>query len=149
MNRFFTLLILIFSSSATLLAQIEKPYFQVFDISDDTKSIKIETSDSFKVRKWNGIQLMVDMTIQLDGGSMELLGMVIYDNRYSYRADYQANNLTVRAKIMRRDLTKLKYLGNICTEKVTTILYVPDGFEMRSPTEFVRKEETIIAAEKH
>ncbi len=149
MNRFFTLLILFFFSILTVSAQVEKPYFQVFDISDETKSIKIETADSFKIRKWNGVQLMVDMSIRLDGGSMDLLGMVIFDNRYAYESDNQGNNLTIRAKMMRRDITKLKYLGNLCTEKVTMTLFVPDGFEMRSPTEFVRKEDVIIASDKH
>jgi hypothetical protein len=150
MIRVFTCFVFCFLSIATLSAQIvEKPFFQVFDINDDVKSIKIETADSFKIRKWNGVQLMVDMSIRLDGGSMDLLGVVIFDNRYAYELDNQGGALTVRAKMMHRESAKIKYLGNYCTEKITMTLYVPDGFEVRSPTEFVRKEDVIIASEKH
>jgi hypothetical protein len=149
MNRFSTLLILFFSSLASVSAQVEKPYFQVFDIDVETKNIKIETVDSFKVRKWNGVQLMVDMSIRLDGGTMDLLGMVIFDNRYAYEYDKQGSTLVIRAKMPRRDITKLKYLGTTCTEKITMTIYMPDGFEMKSLTEFVRKEDVLIAAEKH
>jgi hypothetical protein len=149
MNRFYTLLILFFLSFASLSAQVEKPYFQVFDIDTETKSIKIETVDSFKVRKWNGVQLMIDMSIRLDGGTMDLLGMVIFDNRYAYEYEKQGGTLVIRAKMPRRDITKLKYLGTTCTEKIIMTIYMPDGFEMRSPTEFIRKEDVLIAAEKH
>jgi hypothetical protein len=148
MNRFFALCFLLFSGIASVSAQVEKPYFQVFDISDETKIIKIETRDSFRVRKWNGVQLMVDMSIHLDGGSMDLLSMVIFDNRYAYEVDKQAENVLIRAKLARRDLAKLKYMGNFCVEKVTTTIYVPDGFEVRGNNEFVRKEDVLIVSDK-
>jgi hypothetical protein len=147
MNRFFTLLFIL--GFGSLSAQVEKPYFQVFDISDDTKSIKIETIDSFNVRKWNGIQLMVDMSIRLEGGTMDLLSAVIFDNRYAYEATQGGENLVVRAKLSRRDLTKLKYMGKPCTEKITMTIYLPDGFELRENNEFVRKTDVLMAADKH
>jgi hypothetical protein len=149
MKHFFVLFSFFFSGIASISAQVEKPYFQVFDISDETKSIKIETVDSFKVRKWNGVQLMVDMSIRLDGGSMDLLGMVIFDNRYAYEQEIQGSNLVIRAKMPRRDISKLKYLGNTCVEKIIMTIYIPDGFEMHSPTEFIRREDVIIASDKH
>ena len=149
MTRLFTLCFLLFASSASVSAQVEKPYFQVFDINEDIKSIKIETADSFQVRKWNGVQLMVDMSIRLNGGTMDLLGVVIFDNRYAYETKNQGTRLVVNPKMARRENAKIKYMGNVCTEKITMTIYVPDGFEMRSPTEFVRKEDVLIAAEKN
>jgi hypothetical protein len=149
MNRLFTLFVLLFSSFASVSAQVEKPYFQVFDINEDVKSIKIETADSFQVRKWNGVQLMVDMSIRLDGGTMDLLGVVIFDNRYTYETSNQGSHLVISPKMPRRDLSKIKYMGAVCTEKITMTIYMPDGFEMRSPSEFVRKEDVLIAAEKN
>jgi hypothetical protein len=149
MNRLFTLFFLLFSSFASVSAQVEKPYFQVFDINEDVKSIKIETADSFQVRKWNGVQLMVDMSIRLDGGTMDLLGVVIFDNRYAYETNNQGSHLVISPKMMRRDLSKIKYMGAVCTEKITMTIYMPDGFEMRSPNEFARKEDVLIAAEKN
>jgi hypothetical protein len=149
MNRLFTLFILLFSSIAVVSAQVEKPYFQVFDIADEVKSIKIETADSFQVRKWNGVQLMVDMSIRLEGGTMDLLGVVIFDNRYAYEMNNQGNLLLIRPKMTRRDNAKIKYMGTTCTEKITMTVYIPDGFEMRSPTEFARKEDVLIASEKN
>lgn len=149
MNRLFTLFILFLSNIAAVSAQVEKPYFQVFDIADDVKSIKIETADSFQVRKWNGVQLMVDMSIRLEGGTMDLLGVVIFDNRYAYDANNQGANLLIRPKMPRRDNAKIKYMGTTCTEKITMTVYIPDGFDMRSPTEFARKEDVLIASDKN
>lgn len=148
MNRLFISTILFFSSFVFLSAQIEKPYFQVFDIGDDVKSIKIETIDSFIVRKWNGVQLMLDMAIRLEGGTMDLLGMAIFDNRYAFELEKQGNNLLFRSKLTRRDITKLKYNGNLCTEKVIMTIYLPDGFDIINTTEFIRKSDVLIAAEK-
>ncbi len=148
MNRFIIFFSLFFSATTAVLAQPEKPFFQIFDIGDDTKSITIETSDTFKVRRWSGTQLMIDMSISLEGGSMDLLGLVIFDNRYAYELDKKDGKIVVRAKIMRRDLAKLKYMGNFCTEKVTTTIYLPDGFEVRGTNEFARKGGVFIASDK-
>ena len=148
MNRFIILLSLFFSTITVASAQPEKPFFQIFDVGDDTKSITIETSDSFKIRKWSGTQLMIDMSIRLGGGSMDLLGLIIFDNRYAYDLEKKDGKMVVRAKIMRRDLAKLKYLGNFCTEKVTTTIYLPDGFEMRGTNEFARKDGVFIASDR-
>lgn len=148
MNRFILLCGLFFSVITVASAQPEKPFFQIFDIGDDTKSITIETNDTFKVRKWSGTQLMIDMSIRLEGGSMDLLGIVIFDNRYAYDLDKKDGKMVIRAKMMRRDLVKLKYLGNFCTEKVTTTIFLPDGFEMRGTNEFARKDSIFIASDK-
>lgn len=148
MNRFIILFSLFFSAVTALSAQPEKPFFQIFDIGDDTKSIIIETNDTFKVRKWSGTQLMIDMSIRLEGGSMALLGLVIFDNRYAYDLDKKDGKMVVRAKMMQRNLAKLKYLGNFCNEKVTTTIYLPDGFERRGHNEFARKDSIFIASDK-
>ncbi len=150
MTRVLTLLVFGFLSLAQLSAQVvEKPYFQVFDINDDVKNIKVETADSFTIRKWNGVQLMVDMSIRLEGGSMDLLGVVIFDNRYAYDIDNQGAMLIVRPKIAHRESNRIKYKGSYCTEKITMTIYVPDGFEVHNGNEFIRKEDVIIASDKH
>jgi hypothetical protein len=148
MKSFITLLFAFLGTTTAVSAQVEKPYFQIFDIADDTKSIKIETNDSIKIRKWNGTQLMFDMSIRLDGGTMDLLAVIIFDNRYAYEASKQGNNMLVKAKLLRRDMSKLKHAGNFCVEKVTTTLYVPDTFEQKNDREFIRKEDVIIASDK-
>ena len=148
MNRFIILFGLLFSVLTAASAQPEKPFFQIFDVGDDTKNIVIETNDSFKIRKWSGTQLMIDISIRLEGGSMDLLGLVIFDNRYAYDLEKKDEKMAVRAKIMRRDLAKLKYLGNFCVEKVTTTIYLPDGFEMRGTNEFARKDGVFIASDR-
>ena len=148
MNRFIVLFSLFFSAITAASAQAEKPFFQIFDIGEDTKSIKIETNDTFNVRKWSGTQLMIDISIRLEGGSMDLLGLVIFDNRYAYELEKTDGKMLVRAKIMRRDIAKLKYMGNFCVEKVTTTIYLPDGFEMRGTNEFARKDGIFITSER-
>ena len=148
MKYFITLLIAFLGAITPVLAQVEKPYFQIFDIPDDTKIIKIETNDSFKIRKWSGTQVMLDMSIRLDGATMELLAVVIFDNRYAYESSKQGSNISIKAKILRKDLIKLKHSGNVCVEKITTTIYIPDTFELNSHKEFVRKEDVIIASDK-
>ena len=148
MKYFITLFIAFLGAITPVLAQVEKPYFQIFDIPDDTKIIRIETNDSFKIRKWNGTQLMLDMSIRLDGATMDLLAVVIFDNRYAYETSKQGSNILVKAKILRKDLSKLKHSGNVCVEKITTTIYMPDTFELNNNKEFVRKEDMLIASDK-
>ena len=148
MKYFITLFVAFFGAIIPVLAQVEKPYFQIFDIPDDTKIIRIETNDSFNIRRWNGTQLMLDMSIRLDGATMDLLAVVIFDNRYAYEASKKGSNILIKAKILRKDLSKLKHSGNVCIEKITTTIYMPDTFELNNNKEFVRKEDLIIASDK-
>ena len=148
MKYFITLFVVFFGAIIPALAQVEKPYFQIFDIPDDTKIIKIETNDSFKIRKWSGTQVMLDMSIRLDGATMDLLAVVIFDNRYAYVSSKHGSNISIKATILRKDLSKLKHSGNVCVEKITTTIYIPDTFELNSNKEFVRKEDLIIASDK-
>jgi hypothetical protein len=92
--------------------------------------------------------MMLDMSIRLDGGTMDLLGVIIFDNRYAYDALKQGDNMVVRAKMLRRDITKLKYLGNMCVEKVTMTVYLPEGFTLTGHNEFSRKTDVFIASDR-
>ncbi len=148
MKYFISLFAALFGIIIPLLAQVEKPYFQIFDIPDDAKTIKIETNDSFKIRKWSGTQVMLDMSIRLDGATMDLLAVVIFDNRYAYESSKQGSNVSIKAKTLRKDLIKLKHSGNLCVEKITTTIYIPNTFELNGNKEFVRKEDVIIASDK-
>ena len=148
MKYFITLFVAFFGAIIPLLAQVEKPYFQIFDIPDGTKIIRIETNDSFKIRRWKGTQLMLDMSIRLDGATMNLLAVIIENNRYAYELSKQGSNMLLKAKILRKDLSKMKYMGNFCVEKVMITIYLPDSFELNSNKEFVRKEDVIIASDK-
>ena len=148
MKYFITLLIAFLGAITPVLAQVEKPYFQIFDIPDDTKIIRIETNDSFNIRRWNGTQLMLDMSIRLDGATMDLLAVIIADNRYTYETSKQGSNILIKATMLRKDLSKLKHSGNVCIEKITTTIYMPDTFELNNNKEFVRKEDLIIASDK-
>ena len=148
MKRTTTLLVCLFLSFAAM-AQVEKPYFQILDIDDDAIcGIDIETFDDYEIRTWNGVQLMAEMSIRLDGGSMDLLGLVIQDGRYAYDLEKQGGHLVFKPKVANRQVTKLKHNGEFCKEIVKLIIYIPEEFEVTNNVKELTRKDVMMAAVK-
>ena len=146
MMRNATLLAAFLLLATSVVAQVEKTFFQTFNIADGTRHIHIETPDSFELRSWNGVQLMVETIVRLDGGTMDLLGFVIKDGRFSLDETNDSGNLNFKAHQPKRML--LKNQGTVCREKIKILMYVPEEFDVNSRTDFVRKE-TLLAVQKN
>lgn len=138
----FTIFLLYFIS---VNAQVEKTFFQTYDIKEGIKSISIQSNDSYEFRQWNGVQLMVETSSILNGGNLSLLGILIKDGRYNF--DFQQNGdvMVLHPKTTVRP--QIKNQEHIYQETIKHIFYIPDGFFVSNKTELVRKE-IIFATDK-
>ena len=119
-------------------AQVEKTFFQTFNVKDGVRRIFLKSNDVFELKPWNGVQLMVETTIRLEGGSMDLLGLLIKDERYNFSYEENPEGISFHSKLSSRP--NVKRLGQVCTEKLKVYIYVPEEFNIVNNTELVRKE---------
>ena len=129
-----TLLLLLNSMNA----QVEKTFFQTYDIKEGIKSISIQSNDSYEFRPWNGVQLMIETSSILNSGNFSLLGILIKEGRYNF--DFQQNGdvMVLHPKTMVRP--QIKNQEKIYQETIKHIFYIPDEFFLLNKTELVRKE---------
>lgn len=132
--------------TSTIQAQVEKTFFQTYDIPDGVRRIYILSPDAYELRVWNGVQLMIETTARLDGGNMDLLGIVIKDGRYNFEFDQGSEGMAFRPKLLTRP--NIKHLGRMCQETVKLIMYIPEEFTILEKGELIRKE-MIVAKSKN
>ena len=126
-------------------AQVEKTFFQIYDIKNGARRISIQSTDTYELRPWNGVQLMIETTARLDGGNMDLLGILIKDGRYNFEFEEGSEDIVFHPKLKARP--QIKHLGQMCRETVKIFIYVPEEFVILSQSEFVQKE-TLVAKGK-
>ncbi len=119
-------------------AQVEKTFFQTYNIGDSKDRITIQANDSYELRSWNGVQLMIETTARLDGGNMDLLGILIKDGRYNFDFEQRGEGLIFHSKLSVRP--QIKNLGQMCRETVKMLVFVPDEFLILSQTELIRRD---------
>jgi hypothetical protein len=128
-----------------MTAQVEKTFFQTYDIPHEVRRIKIQSTDTYELRPWNGVQLMIETTVQLDGGNMNLLSILIKDGRYNFEFEKSEKAIDLHAKLPTRP--QIKQLGQICRETVKMLIYIPEEFVILSNSELIQKE-TLVAKDK-
>ncbi len=126
-------------------AQVEKTFFQTYDIKNGVRRISIQSTDPYELRPWNGVQLMIETTARLDGGNMDLLGILIKDGRYDFEIEQREEAIVFRSKLSVRP--QIKHLGQLCRETVKMFIYVPEEFVILSKSELIQKE-TLVAKGK-
>lgn len=119
-------------------AQVEKTFFQTYNIGDGSGRITIQANDTYELRPWNGVQLMIETTARLDGGNMDLLSILIKDGRYNFDFEQRGEGLIFHPKLSVR--SQIKHLGQICRETVKLLIFVPDEFLILSQTELIRRD---------
>ena len=119
-------------------AQVEKIFFKTYNISDGARHISIQSNDAFELRPWNGVQLMIETTARLDGGNMDLLGILIKEGRYNFDFEHKGEDDNLYPKLSVRP--QIKNLGQICRETVKILIFVPDEFMILSQTELIKRD---------
>ncbi len=119
-------------------AQVEKIFFQTYDIGDGTRHITFQSNDSVELRSWNGVQMMIETTSRLEGGNMDLLSILIKDGRYNFDFDHTGEDIIFHPRLPVRP--KIKHLEQICRETVKVLIYVPDDFIILSQNELIRRD---------
>ena len=135
---------LLFMFSQSLSAQAEKVIYQYLMVNDSVSTIKIQMTDNIEVIPWHHEnKLMIEANTQLDGGSLDLLKVVIREGRYNIIFENNFPYTTLRYILDVRPL--LKNRDKLCIETVKLKIYIPDIFEMKSPTEYTRIAEPLAS----
>lgn len=119
-------------------AQVEKIFFQTYNIGDGTRRITIQSNDAVELRSWNGAQMMIETTSRLEGGNMDLLGILIKDGRYNFDFEHSGEDIVLHARLSVRP--KIKHLDQVCRETVKVLIYVPADFVILNQNELIRRD---------
>ena len=131
----------------SLSAQAEKVIYQYLMVNDSVSTIKIQLADNIEVIPWHHEnKLMIEANAQLYGGSLDLLKIVIREGRYNIIFEDNFPSTTLRYITDSRPL--LKNRDKLCIETVKLRIYIPDIFEMKSPTEYTRIVEPLASVKK-
>ena len=131
--------------SSPLFAQVEKVIYQYLKIEDSVTNIQLQLTDEFEIFFWHHEnQILIESHARLDGGSMDLLAILIREGRYKIYLDNKYPRSGLRSVVENRPFIKNK--GNLCQETVKMKIFIPDIFENRTPTNFQRIIETPIVA---
>ena len=135
---------LLFMYCQSLSAQAEKVIYQYLMINDSVTTIKIQMTDNIEVIPWHHEnKLMIEANTQLDGGSLDLLKIVIREGRYNIIFENNFPYTILRYVLDARPL--LKNRNKLCIETVKLKIYIPDIFEMKSPNEYTRILEPLAS----
>jgi hypothetical protein len=136
---------LLMFSFSTLLAQVERVLYQTFLLNDSTDNITFNMKDNYEVITWHHDKdVMIESTVEIKGGSMDLLKNFVNDGRYLVQPKLE---LPVTVFQLAFDKTKretLKLNGRICDEIVYHRIYLPDDYVKISDNVYSRKTESIL-----
>ncbi len=131
--------------TSPLFSQVEKVIYQYLKIEDSVTNIKLQLSDEFEIFFWHHEnQILVESHALLEGGSMDLLAILIREGRYKIILNNKYPDTGLKCLVEKRPLIKNK--GNLCQETVKIKIFIPDIFENRSQTEFQRIIENTTVA---
>ena len=148
MNKNFTLFVILFFMSAAstqINAQVERVIYQTFNLNDSTENVFLNLHDNFEVIGWHHDRdIMVESTVQLKGGSMDLLKAFINEGRYLFQPKSELVTTTLQLGMDKPQREFIKFKGTACEEIVTHRIYIPDGYLKVADNNFARKPETIL-----
>ena len=131
--------------TSTLFSQVEKVIYQYLKIEDSVTHIQFQLTDEYEIFFWHHEnQILIESHARLDGGSMDLLAILIREGRYKIYLDNKYPHSGLKSMVEKRPLIKNK--GKLCQETVKMKIFVPDIFENRSTTEFQRIIEATTVA---
>lgn len=129
-----------------LVAQVQKNVYQTIDISDSTKQINFNFSDTYEIVLWNHeSKIMFETVVSLELNNSELLNLFIKEGRYNIVEDSNTVVKTIKSAIQRPIIKNPQ--GKIYNETVAIRIYVPEDFLMKKSIAY-KKEKEILVAEK-
>jgi hypothetical protein len=137
-----TLLMLPLSS---LSAQVERVLYQTFNLQDSTDNITINMKDNYEVIVWHHEKdVMVESTVEIRGGSMDLLKNFINEGRYLVQPKLDSSTTIMQLALDKEKRETLKLRGRTCEEVVSHRIYLPIEYVKTSDTTYSRKTEPIL-----
>jgi cell division protein YceG involved in septum cleavage len=136
------LLILPFS---TVSAQVERVLYQTFYLRDSSDNININIGDNYEIIVWNhDNDVMVESTVNIKGGSMDLLKNFINEGRYLVKPKLDSATTVFELAFGKDKREALTLKGRTCEETVYHRIYVPSEYAKVSDTLYSRKPEPIL-----
>lgn len=133
--------------SVSLFSQVEKVVYQYLNFSDSTQNIQLQLTDEYEVIPWHHeSQILVESHARLDGGSMDLLAVLIKEGRYQVQFSQSNGNSFLKTAITNRVLIKNK--GQLCQETVKIKIFVPDIYVKVGDAQYSKNAEFILASKK-
>ena len=136
---------LLMLSSSYMSAQVERVLYQTFNLNDASDNIIINMKDNFEIIVWNHEKdVMVESTVGLKGGSMDLLKNFINEGRYLVKPQLDSTTTTMKMAFGKEKRETLKLNGRVCEENVYHRIYIPSEYTRTSDTTYSRKIEPIL-----
>ncbi len=137
--------ILLMSPVLSLSAQVERVLYQTFNLHDSTDNITLNMKDNYEVIAWHHDKdVMIESTIEIKGGSMDLLKNFINEGRYLVKPKLELPSTVFQLALDKSKRESLKLNGKECQEVVSHRIYVPDDYVKVSDTLYSRKVEPIL-----
>jgi hypothetical protein len=142
---FITIITLLMMPLSNLSAQVERVLYQTFYLHDSTDNITLNMKDNFEVIPWHHDKdVMIESTIGIKGGSMDLLRNFINEGRYLVKPKFEQPSTIFQLVVEKSKRETLKLNGRDCEEFVTHRIYIPDDYVKVSDTLYSRKTEPIL-----
>ncbi len=135
-----TLFLIIASiSSFVSFGQIEKIIHQDFNI-DRITQVDFALSRDYTLEKWAGTTILVETKVKMESASPSVLKLAIEQGRYEILAIEGDNKITLKSKIEKPSLFRIK--NNDVIETVEVKIMVPDEFNIENKASITRAADT-------
>jgi hypothetical protein len=142
---FVMLITLLMLPISNLSSQVERVLYQTFYLHDSTDNITLNMKDNYEVIAWHHDKdVMIESTIEIKGGSMDLLKNFIKDGRYLVKPKLELPSTLFQLALDKTKRETLKLNGRACEEIVFHRIYLPDDYVKVSDTLYSRKIEPIL-----
>jgi hypothetical protein len=139
------LITLLMLSLTSLSAQVERVLYQTFNLHDSTDNITLNMKDNYEVIAWHHDKdVMVESTVEIKGGSMDLLKNFINEGRYLVQPKLELPSTVFQLAFEKSKRETLKLNGRTCDEIVFHRIYIPDDYIKVSENVYSRKTEPIL-----
>lgn len=130
---------------SNLSAQVERVLYQTFVLHDSTDNITLNVKDNYEIVPWHHDRdVMVESTIAIKGGSMDLLKNFINEGRYLVQPKLELPATVFQLAFEKSKRETLKLNGRTCDEIVFHRIYIPDDYVKVSENIYSRKTEPIL-----
>lgn len=124
MKKYFTLLLLF--TPLLMLAQLQKSFHQVYEVSDSVQSLELRLYGEFEHKAWAGNTIMLQTKVTLYDANNSILKFFMENGRYDVTSEQIGSTMYLTAKDQERRIIKSD--GVECYEVVEQKIYIPDSF---------------------
>ncbi len=131
--RFLLVVLLYWASAGSLLAQMERTFYQIFEV-DSVQNVVLDAVNFIypEVHTWAGTSILIEVTVRVWDASPERVDGLIREGRYAFEAERRGDVLHIYSKMRRREpIYMFRERRKVkCLEQTTVKFFVPDIYEI-------------------